>query len=236
MAHSEQAGALERPLDKAAFFRIEGTLVKRPTLAAAAWFTLNTQRMSSRITRLGSVALAAGMRVAGSGLAGLRDQHAVTRMAWMGLREMSLDRLEVLGEEYFEAQVLPNLLEIGVDLLREARRQGHRVVLVSDNLDVVMEHLKDHLGADDLLANRLEMRGNRTTGRLIEPIIGGHVSGQWARSWAGEQRIDLEASAGYGSAASDSMLLSALGRPCVVNPDFRLRRMARDLDWPCVEA
>jgi phosphoserine phosphatase len=31
------------------------------------------------------------------------------------------------------------------------------------------------------------------------------------------------------------LLLSAVGKPCAVNPDFVLRRSARDADWPIIE-
>ena len=33
----------------------------------------------------------------------------------------------------------------------------------------------------------------------------------------------------------DMLLLAAVGKPCAVNPDFVLRRSARDADWPIIE-
>ena len=39
----------------------------------------------------------------------------------------------------------------------------------------------------------------------------------------------------YGASAADSLLLSAIGQPCAVNPDRQLRRLAKDHDWPVVE-
>lgn len=216
---------------RAAFFRVEGALVRAPSLRSAAWFTMNGAEVTGRVTRLGGVALATGLKLAGS----LGDQQLVQRAAWMGLRGMSADRVAFLGEEYFERFVAPNVLEVGRELLDEARRQGHRIVLLSENIASVMEPIKALFGADDLICNQLEMRNERATGRLTEPVIGGALSGGWARHWAAEHAVDLAASSGYGTTGTDSMLLNVIGRPCAVNPDRRLRRMAKDLDWPVVD-
>ncbi len=217
--------------DSAAFFRVEGTLSPRPTLAAAAWLAANAQVVSERLVRLGNVALAAPFLMAGP----LHDATTGSRVAWMGLRGISEDRLVVLGEEYFGDFVKPKLRSVGVELVGEARRRGQRVVLVSDGLDVVMRHLSQHLEADELVCNRMEIRDAKCTGRLEDPVVGGNVLGSWARGWATRNGIDLGRCAGYGANGDDGLFLSSLGLPCAVHPDRQLRRMARDLDWPVVE-
>ena len=216
---------------RAAFFRVEGCLVKPPRLPAAAWLTLNGAEVSQRFTRLSSVAVAGGLKLMGT----FHDQHLLQRATWMGLRGMSDDRLAVLGEEYFDAYLRPNLLDVGRELIEQAKRQGFMVVLLSDNISPVMGNLLAHVPADVLLCNHLELRNGRATGRLSEPVIGGAISGTWTRSWASEQDVDLGASRAYGTRHSDSMLLNLIGQPCVVNPDSGLRRLASDLDWPVVE-
>ena len=218
-------------MTKAGFFRVEGTLTPRPTIATCAWLAANAQAVGERLARLGNVALAAPFLSFGP----LRDATTGSRVAWMGLRGISEDRLVVLGEEYAERFVIPSLREVGTELIRDARRQGLRVVLISDNLDVVVRHVANHLGVDDLVCNSMELRKGKATGRLRDPIITGHVASDWVRSFASEQGIDLSASSAWGAQAEDGMLLGAIGRPCAVHPDWQLRRMARDLDWPVVE-
>ena len=215
----------------AAFYRIEGTLVGRPTLATAAYLAANTQGLAQRIGRLGNVAVAAPFAFAG----GLVTGSAGSRITWMGIRGMSEDRLAVLSEEYYRDYVEPDLLAVGLDLIKASRRRGQRLVLISDNIDWVMKPLAERLGADDLICNRLEVKRGEATGRLCDPVIGGGLAGQWARSFADKHEIDLEASCAYGARGSDSLLLSAIGQPCAVNPDRQLRRLADDHDWPVVE-
>ena len=76
------------------------------------------------------------------------------------------------------------------------------------------------------------MRRQKATGRLEDPVIGGNVAGQWARAFATEHSIDLDTSWAYGARGGDSLLLSAIGRPCAVNPDRVLRREAEREGWP----
>jgi phosphoserine phosphatase len=221
----------ESGMSSAAFFRVEGTLVPRPSLHAAAWVVANSQTFGERLARLGNVALATPLSLAGE----LNAGATATRMTWMGVRGMSEDRLTVLGEEYYEKYVSGDLLEVGTLLLKKARAAGQRVVLISDNVELIVKPLADALGADDLVCNRLEMRKQKATGRLEDPVIGGNLAGQWARAFAAEHQIDLEGSFAYGASGADSLLLSAIGKPCAVNPDRQLRRIARDHDWPVVE-
>ncbi len=215
----------------AAFFRIEGTLVDKPTLAAAAWFAANAQGIGERLARLGNVALATPLAFAGEMQAG----STATRMTWMGVRGMTEDRLAVLGEEYYEKYLQDEVLEVGENLLKKARKAGQRIVFISDNIDLVVKPLADQLGADDLVCNRLELKRSKATGRLEDPVVGGNLSGQWARAFAADHGIDLDKSWAYGASAADSLLLSAIGKPCAVNPDRQLRRLAKDHDWPVVE-
>jgi phosphoserine phosphatase len=213
----------------AAFFRVEGALSARPAALAAAWLAANAQHVGVRAARLGAVALSAPFAL------GLGDPTTGHRLAWAGLRGMSDDRLAVLGEEYFEGYVRDQLRPVGLDLLGRARADGLAIVLVSDNLDVVVEPLAEQLRADLLLCNHLELRSGRATGRLCDPVVS-RFGGAWLREVAEEHELDLSRSRAYGATGADQVLLSAIGHPCAVHPDRTLRRVARDLDWPVVDA
>jgi putative phosphoserine phosphatase/1-acylglycerol-3-phosphate O-acyltransferase len=148
---------------------------------------------------------------------------------------MSEDRLLTLGEEYVELFHGPHLNQSGLRLMERARKDGHRIIWVSDSLDVVIEPLTRRFPVDDLICNRLELRNKKVTGKLMEPVVAGYMSGQWANQYALEHQIDLSQSAAYGACVQHSVLLSAIGRPCTVNPDRAMRSMARNLNWPIVE-
>ena len=122
-----------------------------------------------------------------------------------------------------------------MELLEGAKRDGCVIVLVTEMLDLAVAPLAKRLGADHLIANRMEVQGGRATGRLLDPIVA-QLSGQWAQAFAKEHDLDLRTSLAYGASGGDALLMSAVGHPCAVHPDWRLRRIAKDHSWPIVEA
>jgi HAD superfamily phosphoserine phosphatase-like hydrolase len=216
----------------AAFVRFEGVLCTRPTLAAAGWLALNAQAIGSRLPRLGAVLAATPLALFGE----TRDDGAVRKLAWAALRDMSEDRLFILGREYADQLKKSAIRAEGRALIERLRREGARVVVISDGLDVFVRPVVESLGVDELVCNRMELRRGKATGKLAEPVVAGHVSGQWLRAFADERGLDLARSSAYGASAGDGLLLSAVGRPCAVSPDRTLRRMAKDLDWPVIES
>lgn len=216
----------------AAFFRIEGTLVARGACSAAAYFAANGAGFAERAWKLGQVALTAPIY----SVLGQSDRVLANRLAYLPLRDMSEDRVAVLAEEYFDGVLRERVLQGGVELMREARRKGRRVVLISDGLAQVIEPLAAHLRhVDDLVCNRLEFRDGYATGKLIEPVVGGHDSASWVRRYASEHGIDLQRSVAYAAHGPDMLLMTAVGSACAVNPDFTLRRAARQSDWPILD-
>ena len=87
---------------RTALFRLEGTLTRRPTLAAAGWLSLNAQRVRARFLGLSNLAVAAPLAIGP-----LRDPARAQRIAWSSLEGMSEDRLVILGELYAEEHLLP---------------------------------------------------------------------------------------------------------------------------------
>ncbi|MDW8363920.1 MAG: haloacid dehalogenase-like hydrolase [Myxococcales bacterium] len=212
---------------------MEGVLVPRVAMSGApVYLALNAQRIAERVLRLGNVMAAVPWLAQGP----LHDTTTATRIVFMGLRGMSEDRLVELGRQYAETQLVPRLRPGCVELLREAARHGRRPVLLSDGIDVVVGPLADHLGVGDVLCNALEMQDGLATGRLREPVVSAALAVERVRQWADRHGVELSASAAYVARLDDQLLAAAVGEPCVVCPDRALRRLARDLDWPVLEA
>ena len=101
----------------------------------------------------------------------LTHRRAATRVLHSVLRGISRDRLDLLGDEYFQYRLAPKLKPQGVAQLKALLENGAEVVLVSQGLDHVMRPLAKHLGVRHLLCNRLEFRDGMATGRLVDPVI-----------------------------------------------------------------
>ncbi len=111
------------------------------------------------------------------------------------------------------------------------KADGCRVVLLSGSLQMLVDELKERLGAEILIGGELETADGKLTGRKT----GIHPYGQekvaalfsridpaavdWGNSWALADRL------------SDLPIFELVGHPVAVHPDRRLRRLARERGW-----
>jgi long-chain acyl-CoA synthetase len=132
-----------------------------------AFFTWNAQTFAERFRRRGLIFLMAVLRP----ILYSTNRKFATRVVHTVLRGVTRDRLDLLGEEYFEYKLKPRLKPEGVRAVQELVQSGADVVLVSQALEHLMRPLAQHLGVKHIVANRLEFRGGTATGRLIDPVI-----------------------------------------------------------------
>jgi thioester reductase-like protein/phosphoserine phosphatase len=149
------------------YWRVEGSLLDLTVVEPVAFFTWNAQSFAERFRRRGLIFLMAALRP----LLYSTNRKFATRVVHATLRGVTRDRLDMLGEEYFQYKLKPRLKPRGAEKVQELLSAGADVVLVSQGLDHVMKPLARHLGARRVVANRLEFRDGTATGRLLEPVI-----------------------------------------------------------------
>jgi len=132
-----------------------------------AFFTWNAQAFSERFRRRGLIFVMAALRP----FLYSTNRKFATRVVHTVLRGVTRDRLDLLGEEYFQYKLKPQLKAHGAERVQELVRAGADVVLVSQGLEHMMKPLAQHLGVKRIVANRLEFRDGVATGRLLEPVI-----------------------------------------------------------------
>lgn len=219
-------------MQTAAFFRAEGVLYKQGVVHAAAWMASQRAGFRERAFRFGQAALAAPL----FSVLGQNDRSFGNRVVHLAYRGMTEDRVNLLGEEYADDVLKDKLLDRGLELVKQARKEGRRVVVISEGVSEIVEPLMKHVrGIDEVVCNRLEYRDNKATGKLLDPLVGGHEGGRWLEQYASEHNIDLARSIAYAGHGPDLLLLSGVGKPCVVNPDFTLRKAAKEADWPVMD-
>ncbi len=152
---------------EAVFWRVEGSLLRLTAVRPVGFFTWNAQSFLERWSRRGTMAILALARP----LLYMTDRVVATRLLHTVLRGESRDRLDLLGEEFFQYFLKPRLRREGVDKLKEVMATGANIVLVSQGLDHVMRPLANHLGVKRIVSNRLDFRDGLATGRLLDPVI-----------------------------------------------------------------
>ena len=116
--------------------------------------------------------------------------------------------------------------------VRKHRAAGHRTVLITGTVDVLVQPLA--VLFDEVVASRLHLRDGVYSGFLDAPPLVGEARAAWLRRFSLAAGVDLTKSYAYGDSYSDRPLLEAVGHPVAVNPDPHLYRHARAKRWPVV--
>jgi thioester reductase-like protein len=157
----------ENPGNAPVYWRVEGSLLELSALRQVGFFTWNAQSFAERWRRRLGMALMTVLRP----FAYVAGRTFATRLLYTLLRGVTCDRLDLLGEEYFEYALKPGLRREGVAALRRARETGRQIVLFGESLDHVLRPLAKHLGVERFIANRMEFRDGVATGRLLAPVV-----------------------------------------------------------------
>ncbi len=170
------------------YWRVEGSLLEMGAMRPVGFFTWNSQSFAERWARRAGMAGMALLRP----FAYAASRTFATRFLHTLLRGVSRDRLDLLGEEYFQYVVKPQLRREAGEKLIEAVRGGERIVLVGQLLENIFRPLAHHFGVESFIANRLEFRDGRATGRLLDPIVRPRGPFAWVASGATEGRVSSE--------------------------------------------
>jgi HAD superfamily hydrolase (TIGR01490 family) len=215
----------------ASYFDVDGTLV-RTNLVHPTLYYLQTQ--INPIVSLKMVGKALS-RAPSMALAELRDRRLFNEMLFSSFAGVTEDRLRVIAEEINEEVMMKNLYKGARDLIQRTIDKGHEVVFVTGSLDVVMEHFAREMGAHHVIANRLEIKDYKATGKLLRPVVAGPEKALLIRQHAAERGYDLNHCNAYSDSYSDVPMLSVVGYPCAVNPDTKLKRLAHGYQWPVLD-
>jgi HAD superfamily hydrolase (TIGR01490 family) len=216
---------------KAAFYDVDGTLVRTNIVHAYAYYAMNRGSLSGIAGRT----LATLAKVPLYGALDLINRKVFNEFFYRAYAGLSEDRLIVLGEELLDEVLKPAIYPKAQDLIDEARRAGCRIVLITGALDFTVLPLARHLRADDVIANKMQFVGGIATGKVIPPIIEGANKAHAIREYCVTHHLQLDQSFAYSDSFSDYAMLAMVGRPTAVNPDVRLRSVARSYHWPVLD-
>ena len=213
---------------RAAFFDVDGTLVRTNIVHAFAYYAMNQGTLFGTAWRTARTVASLPVYWALDQV----NRKVFNEVFYRAYQGISQDRLLVLAEELLEDVLKPAVHPGTPRLLDQARRAGCRIVLVTGALDFTVEGLARHLGADDLLANRMHFVDGVATGRVVPPLIEGAHKAQAIRDYCLRHGLSLDRSHAYSDSFSDYPMLAVVGHPAAVNPDLRLRNVARSYEWP----
>lgn len=127
--------------------------------------------------------------------------------------------------------VEPLVYDEAVDLIEQHKAAGRDIVIVSTSGTEVVEPIGAMLGADIVVASRLEEVDGKYTGD-IEYYAYAEEKARAIVELAELRGYDLSECFAYSDSTTDVPMLETVGHAFAVNPDKELRRAAAAHDWP----
>jgi HAD superfamily hydrolase (TIGR01490 family) len=211
----------------AAFFDLDRTLIRRSSVLALA----PAFRARGVISRLDLVKSALWQLLFAARGASAERVRSAAEDGMKILRGFSVEDMQHLVGDAMEPVLRPRVYAEPLGLVERHRARGERVYVVSATLQEIVEHIADDLGFDGAVGSTCEIVDGVYTGRTLRAAHGVGKA-RALQELATAEGLDLSASTAYSDSYTDLPFLEAVGHPVAVNPDRKLRRIARARGWP----
>jgi len=212
----------------AAFFDLDRTLLT--VNSGALW--MKRERRAGRISRLQllqGTAYLIGYKFS------VIDMDRVMREALQTVKGELEETVRQWTREWYREEVAQHAAPGSWAVLRAHRDAGEPLVLLTSSSPYESAVAGEQFGMDVIISSRYEVVDGRFTGNPLLPICYGAGKVTYAERYAAENDVDLDASYYYADSMSDLPMLERVGNPRVVNPDPRLRRLARKRRWAILD-
>ena len=211
----------------AAFYDLEGTLVSTNLVHTLAFYAKRQQGLWQTAKASASTLV----KLPFFGITDLYSRNVFNEVFFRSYEGFSQDRLRYFSDELFEEVLKPAVFDGTPELIDQGKKIGQRQIVLTGALDFTIDRLMKYLGIDDYVANRLEFVNGYATGRVLPPVMASATKAKWIREYAERENINLSESYAYSDSISDLPMLSIVGHPVAVNPDFRLKQTSLQHDW-----
>jgi HAD superfamily hydrolase (TIGR01490 family) len=211
----------------AAFYDLEGTLVSTNLVHTLGFYARRQQGLLQTIKKSAQTLAKLPFFAATD----LYSRNVFNEIFFKSYAGESEDRLRFFADELFEDILKPAIFDGTFELIETSKKLGLRQVIITGALDFTVAPLIKHFGIDDFAANRLEFVNGYATGRLLPPVMASATKAKWIREFAERENLSLSDSYAYSDSISDLPMLSIVGHPAAVNPDFWLKQTALQHDW-----
>ncbi|MGP5089809.1 HAD-IB family hydrolase [Brachybacterium tyrofermentans] len=163
-----------------------------------------------------------------------RDRSELIRTVNRRYKGYRSDELRSLMQGEAGRRIRASIRPEALETIERHRAAGHRTVLVSGALDVLVEPLAGLF--DEVVATHMDEDASGVmTGYLATPPLVDEARANWLRKYADLHGADLTSSYGYGDSHADASWLELVGSPTAVSPDLGLYGVAKKKRWQILE-
>lgn len=165
-------------------------------------------------------------------VAGTLDIDAYLRHALGPIAGRTPADVRTLQNTFVQQWITPILLPAALDLLDDHRRRGHTLVIITATNTVVTRPIADRLGVPHLIGCEAELHEGRYTGAPSGTPSFQEGKVTRLREWLSSTEHSLAGAWFYSDSHNDLPLLEAIDNPVAVDPDDRLKAIAKTRGWP----
>tara|TARA_R110001606_G_scaffold227516_3_gene375572 strand:+ start:838 stop:2484 length:1647 start_codon:yes stop_codon:yes gene_type:complete len=209
----------------AALFDFDGTIIAGYSATAMLWEKIKRREMTAEEV-VETINVMAQYSTGNMGFSGLMTGAA---KFMKGVTEESYFEF---GEELYEKHIARKVYPEARALIEAHRAKGHTIAIVSSATIYQIEPTARDLDIEHVLCSQYEVENGEFTGNIIRPLCFGEGKVIAAEGLAAEYDLDLDNSFFYSDSYDDIELLERVGKPRPLNPNAKLREVARENDWP----
>lgn len=208
-----------------AFFDFDGTII----YGYSATTYLREQVLRGDVKPRHLVELVATMTNFGLGNMAFSAMMSATSKYLKGVEEK--DYIE-FGEELYFRHIAKQIYPESRALIEAHLKKGHTVALISAATPYQVAAAAKDLGIPHVMCTHLQTRDGRFTGEVVKPTCFGMGKVAAAQGLIEQHGIETKQSFFYSDSDDDIQLLEYVGKPRPLNPNSRLRTIARGRGWP----
>ncbi|MBS0254860.1 MAG: HAD-IB family hydrolase [Proteobacteria bacterium] len=172
--------------------------------------------------------------------ANVMSQYSLGGISFSGLmtaaakfmKGVSEESFRQFGEELYEKHIARKVYPETRAIIRAHQAKGHTVAIISSATIYQIEPTARDLDIAHVLCSEYAIEDGHFTGEIIRPLCFGEGKVLAAEKLAGQTGADLDCSFFYTDSSDDLELLERVGNPRVLNPNNKLRAIAKDRNWP----
>ena len=150
------------------------------------------------------------------------------------LKGIKQETLENLSRETFSRRLVYDIYPDAKILINNLKQQGREIVFATSSLSIIVKPLAEYLKVEKIIANTLEYENGECTGAFEKAPIFGKSKMERVLEFIKDRGFSPSDCSFYSDSIHDLPLLEAIGIPVAVNPDFRLKKVAKARGWKII--
>ncbi len=162
---------------------------------------------------------------------GKLDMDTYLEFAIDALSVLSLSDIEELMPRFLDEYIKPIVHKEAKELIKNAKHK----LIISATPEFVVRPISQMLGIDECIGMRLKVKDNKFTSQYEIPLSYKDGKVECLKQWLKQKNLSFDKIVFYSDSINDLPLLEYANEAYCVNPDDKLRAVAKEKKWTIYE-